>query len=375
MSALIQSRYFSWHVTRYMLKDVLFSFLVGTSIFLLIMLMFQVIRLSEFVVLHQVSVRDVGALCFDMMLSFVPIAVPVAFLFSVLMSISRANSEGEIVAFQVSGFSLKQLFSPVAALSLLVTAFCLWASLYFVPRGNRAFELLIERIGNEHVMSQLKPGIFQEGFFGLTLFAEHIVPLKNEMKRIFIYDEREENLPLIVTAQAGILRSSPERGSLTLRLSNGSIHVDRRRGDGIQQKIDFEVYDINLNIADRADGGREYSMPSYTYPQLKQRLKETVNDPQENRSLFVEIHRRISLSFSCIVFAALGFTIGTGNQRGVRSTAIVFCIFVALIYWIAYLATNALSSAGWVAPWLGIWVPNFLFLGLSYHFYRRQTLR
>ena len=365
---------FSWHLSRYLSREVLFSFLSGTAIFLLIMLMFQAIRLSEFIVVHQVAILDVGRISVFLMLSFLPIAIPIAFLFAVLMGISRANSEGEILALQVTGFSLRQIYFPLGIFSFLVSLICLYAALYTVPHGNRAFELLITKLGSERAMATLKPGVFSEGFHGLTLFAEQIVPIKNEMKRIFIYDEREETHPLAITAQAGILRYLGDNGMLTLRLTDGSIFVDQKKDEGVQQKIDFDVYDIKLDGEGRGGGSwRDYSPPSYNYPQLKQRLTELEHDPPAHRYLEVELHRRFSLSFSCVVFAALGFFIGTLSQRGVRSTAIILCMLVGLVYWLSYIAANALAVSGWVAPWLGIWIPNVLFGFVAYFCYRYKV--
>jgi len=369
-----KTRLLSWYLTKYVSKEVLISFLAGTTIFLLILLMFQAIRLSEFVVIHQVSIRDVGKLCFYLMLTFLPLAIPIAFLFSVLMGISRANSEGEILALQVNGISLVQIFMPVGIFSVAVSFFCLYTSLYSVPQGNRAFELLYTTLASEKVMAALKPGVFVD-FHGLMLFAEEIIPIKSEMKKVFLYDERDESLPLAISAEAGILRSLPSKGLLTLRLSNGSIHIDHKKLQKIQQKIDFDVYDINLALAPHGEGWREYSPQSYNYPQLKTRLVETVHDVTLNRLLQVELHRRFSLSFSCMVFAALGFFIGTLSQRGVRGTAIVFCILVGLVYWLAYVAATALAMSGWVIPWVGIWAPNVLFAILAWWCYRRYGTR
>lgn len=360
-------------MTKYLAKEVLFSFLSGTTIFLLIMLMFQAIRLSEFVVVHQVAMIDVGRLSIFLMLSFLPIAVPIAFLFSVLMGISRANSEGELLALQANGFSVGQIYFPLGLFSIVVTAFCLYTSLYTVPQGNRSFELLITKLGNERVMAALKPGVFLE-FYGMTVFAEHIVPVRKELKRIFLYDEREEAHPLAITAQAGILRESPEKGLLTFRLSNGSIYIDKKQPGGIQQKIDFDVYDINLNVSERGDSWRDYSPPSFNFSQLRQRLKETIHDPPAHRQLQVETHRRFALSFSCLVFSALGFFIGALATRGIRSTAIILCLLVAVVYWLAYVAANALAMGGVVWPWVGLWTPNVLFgivAVLLYYRYRR----
>jgi lipopolysaccharide export system permease protein len=364
----------SWYLTKYMAVEVLGSLLVGTGVFLLIMLTFQAIRLSEFVVVHQVALKDVGKLSIYLMLSFVPIAVPIAFLFSVLMGISRANSEGEVVAMQANGISFGQLFLPLGIFSVFVTAITLYAALYSVPQGNRKFELLIEKLGNERAMAALKPGVFQEGFFGLVLFAEQIIPVKNELKKVFIYDERDDGNPLAITAEAGLLKSIPEKSILTLRLSQGSIFVDKKRSDGAQEKIDFDLYDINLEVGEHGGAWREYSPPSFNFDQLKTRLKETLPDPPMHRKLEVELHRRFSLSFACCVFALLGFVIGTRSHRGVRSTAVILCLIVGLIYWLAYVGANALALTGWVVPWLGVWAPNLLFAGLGIWMYRKQAL-
>lgn len=353
--------------------EVLGSFLMGTAIFLFIMLTFQAIRLSEFVIVHQVGMKDVARLSGYLMLSFVPIAVPISFLFSVLMGISRAHSEGEVVALQASGVSLFQLFLPLSLFSVVVTAFTLYASLISVPKGNRKFELLIEKLGNERVISALKPGVFHEGFFGLVLFAEKIIPVKNELQKVFIYDEREESNPLVITAQAGLLRDNLAQNRLTLRLTQGSILVDKKKSTGAQDKIDFDVYDINLELGERGGSWREYSPPSFNFQQLKTRLKETVPDPPMHRKLLVELHRRFSLSFACVVFGLLGFVIGIRSQRGVRSTAIVLCLFVGLVYWLAYVGSNALALSGWVLPWIGVWAPNFLFGGLGIWVFLRKS--
>ncbi len=371
MRQMFHRRPFTLQLSKYLFREVGMGFISGTTIFLFIMLMFQAIRLSDFVVVHQVSLADVGRLSVFLMLSFLPIAVPVAFLFAVIMGISRANSEGEILALQTSGISLAQVFAPLGVSSVVVSFICLYTALYTVPQGNRSFELLITKLGNERVMSALKPGIFVEGFFGLTLFAEKIVPDRNEMSRVFIYDEREGGHPMAITADAGILRLMPEEGALTLRLTNGSIHVDQRGPEPVLQKIDFKVYDINLEMAAAGDGWRAYSPPSYNYPQLKQRIAETEPDPPIHRQLLVELHRRFSLSFACVVFAALGFAVGISSHRGVRSTSILLCLVVGVIYWLSFLAANALAFAGTVPSWLGIWAPNFVFTGIAYALYRR----
>jgi len=356
----------------YVYKEILPVFALGSIIFLFILLMFQAIRLGEFLVIHQVGLKDVLKIASYLLLSFLPIAIPIAFLFSVLMGVSRIQSEGEVLALQSSGVSLPTLYQPILVLSVFVAALCAYWALYTVPKGNRAFELLITRVGSERVITSMKPGVFQDGFFGLVILAESITPVKNELRKVFIYDQREEDQPVAITAKAGLLRAAYDQDEiLTLRLSDGAIYLNQTDPQGPQKKIEFDVYDINLEVGSSGKGWRDYSPPSYNFDQLRLRLQETQADLPAHRQLLVETHRRFSLSFACIVFSALGFAIGLISQRGIRSTAIILCLLLGTIYWLSFVGASSYALSGGAAPWLGVWAPNFIFLLLAWWLFSR----
>lgn len=367
----VQPKPFSFFIARLLARDILASFISGTLIFLFVMLMFQAIRLSEFLVIHRADIEEIGKISAYMLVSFLPIAIPVAFLFAVLMGVSRANSEGEVLALQLAGFSPLHIFTPLAIFSGFVAFISVYLSLFVVPRANRSFELMVGKIDSERVMASLKPGVFIHGFYGLVLFTEQISVSRNSMKKVFIYDNRESGHPLAITAQQGELQDFADRGLRTLRLRNGTIYIEKIRGDAKQQKIRFRIYDINLETGGPTAFWRDYSAPSYTYAQLLNRIEETKDDLPTHRRLHIELHRRFSLALSVIAFALVGFAIGCRSRRGVRSGAIVLCLFVGLIYWLTYLAATALAVTGWVLPWLGIWAPNVLLVVLGLFGFRR----
>lgn len=369
------SRGFSFYLFKYAFKEIGFSFIFGSLIFLFIMLMFQVIRLSEFAVEHQVSLVDLWTIARSLLLSFTPIALPVSFLFCVLLGVSRANSDGEMIGFQAQGISLVSVFVPFCVLSLGLSFFVLYLSFYTVPKGNREFELMIEKVGNEKAMSALKPGVFLDGFFGLVLFAEQIVPVKNELKNVFIFDDREPENPLAITADSGLLQREASNGFLTLRLNQGTIYCEKKYEAPYQQKVNFDVYDINLKLKEAGNSWRAYSLPSYNYDQLIEQLRGVIPDPAHRRNVETEVHRRFSLSFSCLIFSALGFFIGILSHKGIRSTAVLICLLVALVYWLAYIvATGLASESRWPVSLL-VWIPNLIFLIVSYLCYRKYRYR
>ncbi len=378
-----QNRMRLWRSTRFSLTspylyrftwgEIVPSFLMGTSLFLMILLMAQAIRLSEFLVSNQVNFKDIFLLCWYLMWSLVGTVIPVAYLFSVLIGISRAHSEGETTALQVSGVSLVQAFGPVAVLSLIVTLVSVYFSMYPVPHGNRKFELMITRLQQEKVMEALKPGVFINGFHGLTLYAEQVIPAKNEMRRVFLFDDREETHPMAITAKKAVILSNPYEGLLLLRLSDGSVYEDTKSVDEDLLRIDFEVHDINLSHAPLGEAWREYSPLSFNYHQIKKRLIEIEGDPVGSRSLQVEFHRRVSLGFSCFIFGALGFFLSLLSQKGVRGGAILFCTVAGIFYWLFLVAANAIAVRGWGAPWVVVWIPNLIFAVVAFLAYRRAS--
>src|SRR5690606_4262125 len=133
------------------------------------------------------------------------------------------------------GVSVFQIYAPVLIFSVLLAAFCAYASNYSVPRGNHRFEATLTRIGARTVIRNLKPRVFHEGFFDMVLFAEEISEVHDEMKRVFIYDERDPKYPYAITAKTAALRRNESQGLITLRLTDGSIHVDRKNPDAEQQ--------------------------------------------------------------------------------------------------------------------------------------------
>jgi lipopolysaccharide export system permease protein len=354
---------------KYLTLEVFISFFVGTAIFSTILLMLQGIRLSEFMVVHQVSIWNCIKLFFSMFVSFFPVTLPIGFLFSVLIGMSRVNAESEMIALQSAGISLKQVYFPLFIFSVFMTVLCTYIALFTVPKGNRAFELLISKLGSERIISQLRPGVF-ENFFGMTLLAENVLPIQSELKKIFIYDERDEFSPLAITAQEGILKSNVDEGFLTLRLTNGQIQIDSKVVKSELQKINFEVYDINLKLPESGGGWRDYSLPSLDYFQLKEKLELAKHDLPQYRSLQVEYHRRFSLSFACIILSFLGFSVSLLAHKGIRGAALVICIIVTVLYWLAYISVNAFSASGLLIPWIGLWIPNVFFLFVAFLFYR-----
>src|SRR4051812_16749286 len=105
---------------RYIFFEMLPTFILGNVVFLFILLMFQVLRLSEFIINRGIPVSTVAEITFYMIISFLPACIPISLLFSILLTFGRMSSDSEIIAFKSSGLNLGYLLVPALVLSSLV---------------------------------------------------------------------------------------------------------------------------------------------------------------------------------------------------------------------------------------------------------------
>ncbi|MBS3945171.1 MAG: LptF/LptG family permease, partial [Melioribacter sp.] len=81
---------------------------------------------------------------------------------------------------------------------------------------------------------------------------------------------------------------------------------------------------------------------------------------KEMSSYWVEIHKKYSLPFACIVFVLIGAPLGTMMKRGGFGMAAGISLIFFLVYWAFLIGGEKLADRGIVSPFWGIWSANFL---------------
>lgn len=349
---------------RYIFFETLPAFLMGVLVFVGIMLMFQALRLTEFVLVHGVKLSTVAEMMLFLCTSFLPVILPMSLLFSVLLTYSRLSNDSEIVAFKSLGLSMGQLTIPALILAIAATLMSAQTSFYLGPWGNRKFEVLINELGRQKATAAIKEGVFSEGFFDLVVYANKVDTKSGQLNDVFIYDERDANAPVTIIAKQGniIQESSREGLSALLRLNSGNIH---RTNQDTYTKVDFASYDINLfNPFELSE--KKKSPQSMTLEELSQELKADGLELKQKRKLEIEYHRRWSLSAACLIFALLGVGLGTvTNRRSSKGGGFVICLVLLVSYWIFYLSAESVARNGWLHAAVALWLVNALFFAFA----------
>lgn len=356
---------------RYIFFETLPAFLMGVLVFVTILLMFQALRLTEFVLVHGVGAKTVGEIMVFLTVSFLPVILPMSLLLSVLLTYSRLSNDSEIVALKSLGLSMGQLTVPALLLGLIATVMSAQTSFYLGPWGNRQFEVLMNDLGRQKVGAAIKEGVFSEGFFDLVVYANKVDSKAGLLQDVFIYNERDAESPVTIIAKSGsIIQENSKSGqSALLRLNDGNIH---RTHENTYTKVDFTSYDINLfNAYEFSE--KKKSPPSMTVDELAVELKRTDLDLKQRRKLEIEYQRRWSLSGACLIFALLGVGLGTvTNRRSSRGGGFVVCIVLLIAYWVCYLSAEGIARNGWVTASVALWGVNLIFLVVALRSLKRS---
>jgi len=359
----------------YIFTEFIGPFFGGVVFFLFVFLMLQVLRLAEFFIVHGVALPMLGKMAALLIVSFLPNALPIAFLIAVLISFGRLSSDSELVAMKANGVSIHRMTVPIVASSLLVVIFSLYLNLDWVPFCETEFKRTSLRVGSTKVVTTIKEGTFTSGFFDLLIFADKVDTNNNRLTHVFLFDEREAKNPLTVVAGTGEIVSvkpNTEMGAAAmLKLWDGNIHRNNLE-ESTYQKIDFSEYRLYLSIE---EGGDQTMIKPrmIRYNDLMDLIQKHDKSSFEGREFRGEFWRRIAIAIAPIIFVFLGVGFGTVRTRAVRAGAALIALLILVFYWATQTVASIAILRGILNPAVAMLLPNFLLCLLAVFAYRKAT--
>jgi len=79
----------------------------------------------------------------------------------------------------------------------------------------------------------------------------------------------------------------------------------------------------------------------------------------------VEIHKKVAIPVSCIVFILLGAPLAIKTGRGGTGWGISFSLLLFTIYYVFLVGGEELADRQYLAPWLAMWTPNILLIAFG----------
>jgi lipopolysaccharide export system permease protein len=260
-----------------------------------------------------------------------PVLLVLTLYIAVLMAITRAYRDSEMVIWFASGRSVADWVGPVlgfaAPFVLLIAALTFLIS----PWASRQSVEYQQRFEQREDVSQVAPGQFRESASASRVFfVESIDEDKRAVRNVFVTQTSGERVTVVVSAGGQIMQEP--NGDRFLVLDQGRRYDGERSGAQFRL-MEFERY--GLRLEPRSAIVQDDSTKSKTTLQLIEQA-----GPRD----LGELLWRIGLPVSAVVLVLLAIPLSSFNPRVGRSVNLI----LALLVYVTYSNLISLSQA-WVA--------------------------
>jgi LPS export ABC transporter permease LptG/LPS export ABC transporter permease LptF len=345
-------------IDRYVIREVLWPFLIGLMIFTFLIIIPFLIRLAEDLIAKGVS----GTVVLQLMIMLLPhalsLTIPMSLLLGLLVAFGRLSADREFVAMQACGVSLMRLLRPVGLLSVAGWAATSYMLLVALPNANQASREIMFNVVASRAEGEVRPRVFFEDFPDVTLYVREVSPQGGGWDKVFMADNRGVT-PAIYLAEHGRVVIDRDKRSVEMILQNGSRHTGDAAGK--YEVFRFERLRLSLNPesvfprSGPAKGDNEM-----TIPELRARAAQLESEGQSSHNQFMAIHRKFSIPVACLVFGLIGLALGATNRRDGKLASFVIGTGVIIVYYVVLSIGEALAKAHYLPPWLAVWLPNLV---------------
>jgi LPS export ABC transporter permease LptG/LPS export ABC transporter permease LptF len=354
-------------LTRYILREVLSYTVLGGVLFTFILFTSRLGAFLEIFVRDSASLSDVARLIAYFLPGALVVTIPMAVLVGILLGLSRLAADSEIIAMRASGMGAFDFVRIISLVSLAALVLGLFNSIYLAPRSAAALLQLESRLKYAQASFAVEPRVFDEDFKNVVLYVQEVLPGKGAAlwHHVFLADLTQPANPRITTAEQAIVTTEGP-GDLHLLLKNGGEH-ETSDTDPNQYNIEtFATADLPMQSGAQDDthiSRSDTPILALSLPELRRRafLKDGPNAEKLSRPYRIELNKRFSYPFACLVLMLVGVPLGLSSKRGGKSTGFVLTIALVFIYYFVSLIGTALANQGKLPAILGVWGANIVF--------------
>ncbi|WP_152421412.1 LPS export ABC transporter permease LptF [Desulfocurvibacter africanus] len=350
--------------SEHVFKELLLTFIICLGSLLTLILIGRMLQLKELFLGQSLGVMEIGRLFFYLSPFFLQLLMPISCMLAIFLTFLRISSDRELIALKAGGVSLYKLLpSPVLFCCLCCVA-NLAVAFWGISWGMDNFRAEVLEFARNRTQIMIQPGTFNSDFPGLTIFAEQYDPGNKEMRLIFVQDSRGDETSATIVAEKGRVVTDKERGRLQFLLNDGAIY--RTAKDQVHT-LKFVSYLVNLDIwktfnAEQLSETRPREMSIMNLRRLaadpdlaKKRDEDYV------RKVNVEIQKRYTLPVACLVLGLFALPFACSFQGVKQYVGVLMALGMFIVYYSLYSISISLGESGFLAPWIGLWLPNGIF--------------
>ncbi len=252
----------------------------------------------------------------------------------------------------------------------------------YADRGSMAFsedQTILYLTLLDGVILEVPAGV--EGTFQRAEFAEQFLPLKgiqNLLEQGSGGDRRSDREMSTDQLADSAKAAEEERARFVVDMRDEALYAVRRAlgwridGDTLIPLEAAAVGDEGLEMEDNQSGpAPRDQLTNATFLNTRTSALRAESLRLSAIEKRVEIHKKYSIAFACIVFMLIGPPLAVRFPRGGVGMVITASIVIFAVFWASLIGGETLADDGYVSPALAMWLPNLILLPLGILMTRR----
>lgn len=369
---------------RYLVREMVVPFLIGQCAVVLMLTGTVLYNNADTFLSYGIPAMGVIKIALYFMPYLVNLTMPVAMAVAASLAVSRLSRDSEITSMRAAGISLKRIFLPVFMVGVAISLGDFYFGERIVPWSNQQYERTMNELSrNLRFFVPKERQVVQSPDKKYTAYvgSMDIQGSGNRAKLKDVY--------FWITDSPGVVSGGPSPTVITAEtadyddgvwtLYNAKIHNYSKGGvDEVYQR-GIEPVRLNLRMAERTFSSIVMNLPLYSsgseaatisFRELGQRIAHQRASGWLNKRDLLEYHFKLSVPFSCLVFAIACPPLSLKFARAGGFMGVLLSIILVFVYWNTLLAAKIIGAKfpDAIPPPLAAWGQNVVFSLIGLYF-------
>jgi len=363
-------------LNRYLFKEAIIK-IGGLIVFAIVVLLLErLLRIFEIVSNSTNPAGDAGSMVINLLPYYLGMAVPMALLLGITMTIDSFSRTSELTAAMGAGVSLPRMTFPFLVIATFFAIITLFIEGYLQPVGRYNYRQVVHVVKQQSFTAALREGTFTS--VGNRTFFAGTEKEGSAIGPIFIYeklmkDGAEEGVR-VTTADEGRLIVREATNEPVLQLASGQTYQilgERQLSGDLSFESSAVAGAVNENMF-RSRGDDEREM---TTRELWNNRDGTLFNTIDTNTNNAALHLRLARSALLLILPFIAVPFGINYGRNPSSAGIFIGIVMLVSLQKALEFGQSLGANGVIAPWLGIWPIIGLVAVFAAYIFRKSAFK
>jgi lipopolysaccharide export system permease protein len=336
---------------RYILREILQTWLVVTLVLLLILVTNQFAAVLGEAAASKVPRTAILQVLGLTSVQYLTILIPVGFFLAIMLALARLYHDSEMAAMMACGIGPAQIYRAVLTLGVVLAVLVGFLALVVSPVALRQVESIAAQAKRDATLGLLAAGRFVSFADGTAaLYAESLTP-DHHLHKVFVQRRSGNKMEVIVADEAW--QEDGGNGVRVLTFAHG-------------QRYEGQPGDARFRLVEFAEHGIPFELPA------NRPLKQSA-ESRSSRALLssvdlkdrAELHWRLGVPLTLLGLAILAVPLAKTEPRKGRFAGLASAVLVYLIYANLLAAGRGWIERGQVPELMGLWWVHALVLAAA----------